>query len=132
SVALDQGESALESSGVGNRHSLSSPDKSRSAVPSIENQVGGSYRDQGHGGQAGPLGLPHAALRGEIHRPRSGVLRGSTPTATDQAAQVESCQAGIPDRPSSRWLKSEVVDILPQGARIWRRAESGANPSPPR
>jgi Transposase IS116/IS110/IS902 family len=63
-------------------------------------------RDQGHGCQAGSLALPHAALRNEIRRPRSSVLRSSTPTVTDQAAQVESPQAGIPNRPSPGCLNS--------------------------
>jgi hypothetical protein len=30
-----------------------------SAVPSTQNQAGGSGGHQGHGGQASPLGLPH-------------------------------------------------------------------------
>src|SRR5262249_31526051 len=48
-----------------------------------------------------------AAYRHQIPGPKSGVLRGSTQTVTDQAAQVESCQARIPDRPSSGRLNSE-------------------------
>jgi len=51
---------------VGNRHSLSSPDKSRSAVPSIENQVGGSYRDQGHGSEAKGSGFGSALVSADI------------------------------------------------------------------
>src|SRR6266446_8377913 len=93
----------------GGQHATEKQHLSGSAVPSIENQVGGSYRDQGHGREAGPLGLPHAALRDEICRSRSGVLRGSTPASTDQTAQVESRQAGIPDRPSSGRLKNKSV-----------------------
>ena len=79
---------------------------SRSTVPSTENQAGRSRRDQGHGRQAGPFGLPHAALRDEIRGPRSGVLRGPTPPTTDQTPQVESRQAGIPNHPSSGSLKN--------------------------
>jgi hypothetical protein len=82
----------------------------------------GSHRDQGHGGQAGPLGLPHVALRDEIRGPRSGVLRSATPTVTDQAAQVESSQAGIPNRPNPGCLKSTSlrgeVDRIPQQGRV--------------
>src|SRR5437870_6429337 len=73
---------------------------SGSAVPSIANQVGGSHRDQGHGCQAGPLGLPHAALRHEIHGPRSRLLPTQTPRITGPAAQVESRQAGIQSHPN--------------------------------
>ena len=67
-------------------------------------------RDQGHGGQAGQIGLPHAALRDEIRRPRSGLLRASTPAITGQAAQVEGRQAGIPNRPSHGRLKRRVSE----------------------
>jgi hypothetical protein len=49
---------------------------SRGAIPQAENQTGCSHRDQGHGGQAGSLGLPHVALRDEIRGPRSSLLRG--------------------------------------------------------
>src|SRR5437879_9133085 len=74
---------------------------SGSAVPPIANEVGGSHRDQGHGRQAGPPGLPHAALRHEIRRPRSSLLRASTPTVTDQAPQGQSRKAGIPSHPNT-------------------------------
>src|SRR5207302_1585139 len=74
---------------------------SGSAVPSIANQVGGSHRDQGHGRQAGPLGLPHAALRHEIRGPRSSRLRASTPRVTDQAPQGQSPKARIPSHPNT-------------------------------
>src|SRR5262245_9017450 len=77
-----------------------------SAVPSTENQAGGSYRDQGYGGQVGPLGLPHAALRDAIRGPRSRVLRGPAPPATDQVPQVESRQAWVPSHRSSGSLKA--------------------------
>ena len=50
----------------------------------LRSKTGGSRGDQGHGRQAGPFGLPHAPLRNEIRGPRSGVLRGPTPPATDQ------------------------------------------------
>src|ERR1700730_15069469 len=64
-----------------------------SAVPPTENQARRSRGNQGHGGQAGSIGLPHAALRHEVCRPRSGILRGPTPQPTDQISQMESCQA---------------------------------------
>src|SRR5205823_8460253 len=83
------------------RHYLTTKQNlSGSAVPSTPNQARGSHRHQGHGGQAGPFDLPHAALRNEIRGPRSGLLRASTPAFTDQAAQMESRQAGIPNRRS--------------------------------
>src|SRR5438270_13510987 len=84
----------------GSQHLAAEQNLSRSAIPSIANQARGSHRDQGHGGQAGPFDLPHAALRDEIRGPRSGLLRASTPAFTDQAAQMESRQAGIPNRRS--------------------------------
>src|SRR5205085_1755345 len=84
----------------GSQHLAAEQNLSRSAIPSIANQARGSHRDQGHGGQAGPFDLPHAALRNEIRGPRSGLLRASTPAFTDQAAQMESRQAGIPNRRS--------------------------------
>src|SRR5437879_3732371 len=59
----------------GGQHLAAQQNLSGSAVPSIPNQVGGSHRHQSYGGQAGPPGLPHAALRDEIRGPRSGLLR---------------------------------------------------------
>src|SRR5216683_2863699 len=79
---------------------------SGSAVPSIQNQVRGSRFHQGHGGQAGPLGLPHAPLRDAVRRQRSGDLPGAAPAVTDQAAQVESRHPGIPTHRSSSGLRS--------------------------
>src|SRR5260370_15188187 len=79
---------------------------SGSAVPSIQNQVRGSGCDQGHGGQTGPLGLPHAPLRDAVRRQRSGDLPGAAPAVTDQAAQVESRHPGIPTHRSSSGLRS--------------------------
>src|SRR5437016_11028376 len=90
----------------GSQHLAAEQNLSRSAIPSIANQARGSHRDQGHGGQAGPFDLPHAALRDEIRGPRSGLLRASTPAFTDQAAQMESRQAGIPNRRSPGRLSS--------------------------
>src|SRR5689334_1444149 len=66
-------------------------------VPPIQNQAGGSGGNQGYGGQVSPLGISHAALRHAVCRPRSGVLRGSTPKAADQPSQMESRPAGIPN-----------------------------------
>src|SRR5437879_12780354 len=86
----------------GSQHLAAEQNLSGSTIPSIQNQVGGSHRHQGHGRQAGPLGLSHAALRHEIRRPRSGLLRGPTPTVTDQAAQMDSRQAGMPSHPTSQ------------------------------
>jgi transposase len=40
----------------------------------LRTKLGGSGGDQGHGGPASPLGLPHAALRDAIRGPRSDVL----------------------------------------------------------
>jgi len=74
---------------------------SGSSIPSIENQAGGSYRDQGHGSQARPLGVPHAALRDELRGPRSSLLRTSTPRLTDQASQGQSRKARIPNHPNT-------------------------------
>ena len=71
---------------------------SGSSIPSIENQAGRSYRDQGHGSQARPLGVPHTPLRDEVRGPRRKLLRGPTSTHTNQTAQVESCQARISTR----------------------------------
>src|SRR2546429_208945 len=59
----------------GGQHLAAKQNLSGSTIPSIPNQVGGAHRDQGHGRQAGPLGLPHAALRDEIRGPRSSLLR---------------------------------------------------------
>jgi len=59
-------------------------------VPSTQNQARSSYRDQGHGSQAGPTYLPHAALRNAIRRPWSEVLRGSTSQPTNQLSEMES------------------------------------------
>src|SRR2546430_3166403 len=90
----------------GGQHLAAKRYLSGSAVPSIQNQVRGSRGHQDHGGQAGPLGLPHAALRDEIRGPRSGVLRSPTSALTDQTPQVESRHPGIPTHPSSSGLKS--------------------------
>src|SRR6266478_10061393 len=104
----------------GGQHATEKQHLSGSAVPPIQNQARVSHRDQGHGGQAGPIGVPHAAPRDEIRGPRSEVLRDPTPQPTDQTAQVESCQAGISSPPSSRsvtresfWgAKSRFPDLL--------------------
>src|SRR2546429_4375401 len=82
----------------GGQHLAAKQNLSGSTIPSIPNQVGGAHRDQGHGRQAGPLGLPHAALRDEIRGPRSSLLRASTPRVTDQAPQGQSRK----DRKSTR------------------------------
>src|SRR5438876_2508496 len=42
----------------GGQHLAAKQNLSGSTIPSIPNQVGGAHRDQGHGRQAGPLGLP--------------------------------------------------------------------------
>ena len=78
---------------------------SGSAVPSTQNQTRRSRRDQGHGRQAGPLGLPHAPLRHEIRRPRSGALRSSTAHRQIKHLKLQSRQLGIPSSPSYRRLK---------------------------
>ena len=65
-----------------------------SAVSSTQNQARSSRCDQGHGRQAGPTGLPHAPLRDEIRRPRSGVLRGSTSQATNQHLKWKAAKLG--------------------------------------
>src|SRR6266446_6622962 len=104
----------------GGQHATEKQHLSGSAVPPIQKQARVSHRDQGHGGQAGPIGVPHAAPRDEIRGPRSEVLRDPTPQPTDQTAQVESCQAGISSCPSSRsvtresfWgAKSRCPDLL--------------------
>jgi hypothetical protein len=79
---------------------------SGSAVPSIQNQVRGSRRNQSHSSQAGPLGLPRALLRDEIRRQRRSALPGAAPAVTDQAAQQESREPGISTHPSSSSLKN--------------------------
>src|SRR5262249_12699695 len=56
---------------------------SGSAVPPIANQAGGSRGHQSDGGQAGAIGISHAALRDAIYRPRGRVLPGPTPKTTD-------------------------------------------------
>jgi len=71
----------------GGQHLAAKRYPSGSAVPSIQNQVRSSRCNQGHGSQACPLGLPHALLRDEIRRQRSGALPGAAPAVTDQAAQ---------------------------------------------
>src|SRR5438046_1775140 len=83
------------------QHLAAKQNLSGSTIPSIPNQVGGAHRDQGHGRQAGPLGLPHAALRDEIRGPRSSLLRASTPRVTDQAPQGQSRKARIPSHPNT-------------------------------
>src|SRR6266498_2007129 len=87
-------------------------DLSWSTVPPSEKQTGHSRGHQGHGRQVGTFGLPHAPLRNEIRGPRSGVLRGPTPSKTDQTPQVESLQAWIPDHPSSGGLEAEAREFL--------------------
>ena len=69
---------------------------SGSAVATPKDQARWPHRDQGHGRQARPFGLPHASLQYEIRGPRSAVLPSSTPPTTDQAAKVEGHQAWIP------------------------------------
>jgi len=61
----------------------------------LRTKLGAPIASQGHGGQVGPIGVPHAALRDEVRRPRGGVLRGPTAQPTDQTPKVESCQARI-------------------------------------
>src|ERR1700730_13268640 len=78
---------------------------SGSAVSSIQNSARCPHCDQGHGGQVGAIGVPHAALWDQVHGPRCEVLRGPTSRSTDQTAQVESCQARISSRPTSCSLK---------------------------
>src|SRR5256886_17449881 len=67
----------------GGQHLTTKRYLSRSAIPSTANQVGSPNRDQGHGGQAGPLGLPDAPLRNQICGQRSNLLPASTPPTTD-------------------------------------------------
>ena len=73
------------------------------------------------------LGLPHAALRNEIHGPRSGGLRGPTPATTDQTSQVESHQAWIPGHPRFG-LRGQISAEKPprdgQDEHIWVKAAS--------
>src|SRR5262249_48151402 len=88
---------------------------SGSAVPPIKNQAGCSHRDQGHGRQAGPLGLPHTALRDEIRGSRSRVLRGSTPADPDYASQMEGRQAGIQSHRSSGSLATSFWGVSSDG-----------------
>src|SRR6266513_2853472 len=85
----------------GGHHVAGKQNLSRSAIPSTANQTRRSHRHQGHGGQASPLGLPHAALRDEIRGPRSSLLRASTPRVTDQAPQGQSRKARIPSHPNT-------------------------------
>src|SRR5439155_12251210 len=77
-------------------------------VPSTQNQARSSYRNQGHGSQAGPTCLPHAALRNAIRGPWGGVLRSSTSQATNQLSQMESRQAGIQNHRSVGSVKAGV------------------------
>src|SRR5262252_5799740 len=86
----------------GGQHAAEKRYLSRSAVSSTQNQARSPVCDQGHGGQAGPLGLPHAALWDEIRRPRSGLLRASTPRLTDQAPQVQRRHPRIPTDSDTR------------------------------
>src|SRR5215472_11397017 len=86
----------------GGQHAAEKRYLSRSAVSSTQNQARSPVCDQGHGGKAGPLGLPHAALWDEIRRPRSGLLRASTPRVTDQAPQVQRRHPRIPTDPDTR------------------------------
>ena len=51
------------------------------------------------------LNLVEQQPHGQRVARRRDFLRGSTPASTNQTAQVESRQAGIPDRPSSGRLK---------------------------
>jgi transposase len=85
----------------GRQHVAGKQNLSGSAIPSTANQARGSHRHQGHGGQAGPPGLPHAALWDEIRGPRSGLLRASTSRVTDQAPQGQSRKARIPSHPNT-------------------------------
>src|SRR6266446_4084456 len=100
-------ESGQYCSQDGGQHPTEKQHLSGGAVPPIQNQARLAHCDQGHGGQAGPIGVPHAALRDEIRGPRSEVLRDPTPHPTGQTAQVESCQAGISSCPSSRSVTRE-------------------------
>src|SRR6266566_1583641 len=70
----------------GGQHATEKQHLSGSAVPPIQNQARVSHCDQGHGGQTGSIGVPHAAPRDEIRGPRSEVLRDPTPQPTDQTA----------------------------------------------
>ena len=74
---------------------------SRSPVSPIPSQAGRSRRDQGYGGQAGPIGVPHATLRDEVRGSRSEVLRGPKPQPAVETPKMEGRQARIPTRPSS-------------------------------
>src|SRR5205807_627808 len=47
----------------GGQHLAAKQNLSGSTIPSIPNQVGGAHRDQGHGRQAGPLGLDRKSTR---------------------------------------------------------------------
>src|SRR5260370_10095580 len=98
-------ESGQYRSQDGGQHATEKQHLSGRAVLPIQNQAGLPHCDQSHGGQAGPIGVPHAALRDEIRGPRSEILRDPTPHPTDQTAQVESCQARISSCPSSCSLK---------------------------
>src|SRR6266700_7067569 len=120
----------------GGQHLAAKQNLSGSTIPSIPNQVGGAHRDQGHGRQAGPLGLPHAALRDEIRGPKSSLLRASTPRVTDQAPQGQSRKARIPSHPetgggltrrsfwraaasASRWLYEPETPSERSPVRVW-------------
>ena len=88
----------------------------------LRTRLGPSHCDQGHGRQAGALGLPHAALRDEIRGPRSRTLRGATPQATNQAAQVQSRQAGISPRRGPGGVTSDLRDGVSRERNIHARA----------
>src|SRR6201988_5319608 len=79
----------------GGQHLTHEQDLSRSTVPPSEKQTGHSRGDQSHGRQAGTFGLPHASLRNEVCRPRSGVLLVPTPPTTDQTSHIETLQDWI-------------------------------------
>src|SRR6266446_7022005 len=113
----------------GGQHATEKQHLSGSAVPPIQNQARVSHRDQGHGGQAGPIGVPHAAPRDEIRGPRSEVLRDPTPQPTDQTAQVESCQAGISSPPSSCSLRRGSFWGENAFSRVTTLGDSRGNPN---
>ncbi len=73
----------------GGQHLTAKQHLSRSAVPSAADQTGRTRGYQGHGRQAGALGLPHAALRHEVRGSGNGILPSQTPPPTDPTSQVE-------------------------------------------
>src|SRR5215472_2756991 len=62
----------------------------RRAVSPIADSTGASGGNQGHGRQTRSAHLSQAALRNEIRRPRSHVLRGTTPQTAGNSSQAKS------------------------------------------